>query len=155
VARLIQESVSFLYADSGDSWIDEDGPITVTRAAEPVVMAESNAQRFAGGNRSAVVLRFGNVIGDDASVRTRRPRAGHGHPVGMGRPESWTHVVHPSDIGTAVVCALVAPSGTYNVGAEPIRRADLVAAFCEATGHDVGAFYRRLVLRLGGERVEW
>lgn len=155
VGRLVQESVSFLYADRGENWIDEDSPVAVTRAAEPVVVAEANAEAFAGRSRHAVVLRFGNIIGDDAWTRWRLARAGSGHPVGMGSPESWTHVVHPDDVGSAVVAALAAPSGTYNVGAEPIRRRDLVGAFAEAAGHGRGNFHRRVVLRLGGERVEW
>lgn len=155
VGRLVQESVSFLYTDNGDDWIDEDTSIAVTRAIEPVVVAETNAEKFACKSRYGVVLRFGNIIGDDALTRTRLARAGCGHPVGMGRPESWTHVVHPDDVGSAVVAALSAPSGTFNIGAEPIRRRDVVAAFADAAGHDVGNFYRRLVLRLGGERIEW
>ncbi|MGH3423499.1 MAG: NAD-dependent epimerase/dehydratase family protein [Nocardioidaceae bacterium] len=155
VARLIQESVSFLYADNGDRWIDEDSPVAVTRAAEPVVLAETHTQKFACKSRYGVVLRLGNIIGDDSLTRWRLARAGSGHPVGMGRPESWTHVVHPDDVGSAVLAALAAPSGIYNVGAEPIRRSEMVAAFARAAGHDQGSFHRRLVLRLGGERLEW
>lgn len=155
IDRLVQESVSFLYADMGDAWIDEDSPITVTRATEPVVMAEANAEKFASESRQSVVLRFGNIIGDDILTRRRLARAGSGHPVGMGPPDSWTHVVHPDDVGSAVVAALSAPSGTFNVGAEPIHRSEVVAAFARAAGHDEGGFHRRLVLRLGGERLEW
>lgn len=155
IKRLIQESVSFLYADYGDEWIDENSAIAVTRAAEPVVLAETHTENFTSACRNGVVLRFGNIIGDDGLTRWRLARARSGHAVGMGNPESWTHVVHPVDVGTAVVAALSVPAGTYNVGAEPIRRADMVAAFAQAAGHQEGNFYRRAVLRLGGERLEW
>ncbi|KHL18042.1 nucleoside-diphosphate-sugar epimerase [Mumia flava] len=161
VERLIQESVSFVYADQADRWIDEDSPIAVSCASEPVVLAEAHAEQFADtrnvadDHRTAVVLRFGTIVGDDAVTRWRLARVRSGHAVGLGKPRSWTHVVHPDDIGTAVLAALGAPAGTYNVGAEPVRRADLVAAFAEAVGQEEAGFYRRLVLRLGGDRLEW
>ncbi|MDD9349207.1 MULTISPECIES: NAD(P)-dependent oxidoreductase [unclassified Mumia] len=155
VTRLVQESVSFVYADHGNRLIDEDSPIAVSCAAEPVVLAETHADQFASAHRAAVVLRFGTIVGDDAVTRWRLARARAGQAVGMGRPQSWTHVVHPDDIGGAVLAALDAPSGTYNVGAEPVRRSELVAAFAEAVGQEQAGFYRRLVLRLGGDRLEW
>lgn len=155
VTRLVQESVSFLYADHGDEWVVEDSPIAVTRAAEPVVLAETHTERFAGASRVGVVLRFGTIVGNDAFTRWRLARARSGHPVGIGHPESWTHVVHPDDVGSAVVAALSAPSGTFNVGAEPVRRSQLVAALAEAAGQEHATFYRDLVLRLGGDRIEW
>ncbi|MDO9379244.1 MAG: NAD(P)-dependent oxidoreductase [Nocardioidaceae bacterium] len=155
VRRLVQESVSFVYADGGEEWIDEDSPVAVTRAAEPVVLAETHTENFVSPTRDGVVLRFGHIVGDDGLTRWRLARARSGHAVGMGRPDSWTHLVHPDDVGSSVLAALSAPSGTYNVGSEPVRRADVVAAFAEAAGADGGTFYRRSVLRLGGERLEW
>ncbi|MFD1825811.1 NAD-dependent epimerase/dehydratase family protein [Mumia zhuanghuii] len=155
IGRLVQESVSFLYADHGEGWIDEDSPIAVSCAAEPVVLAETHAQHYASATREAVVLRFGTIVGDDAVTRWRLARARAGQAVGLGKPQSWTHVVHADDIGGAVLAALTAPPGTYNVGADPVRRGELVAAFAEAVGQDEASFYRRLVLRLGGDRLEW
>lgn len=155
IRRLVQESVSFVYADKGDGWIDEDDPISVTNAAEPVVVAETHTERFADNSRVGVVLRFGNIIGDDVMTHRRLARARAGQAVGLGRPESWMHVVHPDDVGSAVVAALGAPSGTFNVGADPIRRGAVVAAFAAAAGQQEGSFYRSLVVRFGGERLEW
>ncbi|HLR85267.1 MAG TPA: NAD(P)-dependent oxidoreductase [Nocardioidaceae bacterium] len=155
VPRLVQESVSFLYADAGDDWITESSPIEVTRVAEPVVLAETHAQAFSDASRDAVVLRFGNIIGDDALTRRRLARARAGHAIGMGNPDSWTHVIHTEDVGSAVLAALTAPTGIYNVGATPIRRGQLAAAYAEAAEQEDYSFYPRLVVKLGGERVEW
>ncbi|UPK74373.1 NAD(P)-dependent oxidoreductase [Nocardioidaceae bacterium SCSIO 66511] len=155
VPRLIQESVSFLYADAAEEWITESSPIEVTRVAEPVVLAETHAQEFACASRESVVLRFGNIIGDDALTRRRIARARAGHAVGMGNPESWTHVIHSDDVGSAVLAALTAPTGIYNVGAAPIRRGELAAAYAEAAEQEECSFYPRLVVKLGGERLEW
>lgn len=154
VGRLIQESVSFLYADAGDEWINEASPVGVNRATEPVVLAETAAEDFRGPGFESVVLRFGAIIGDDGLTRWRLDRARHGHPVGIGSPTAWTHVVHVDDIGSAVQAALSAPSGTYNVGAEPVQRAALTCGFAQAVGREDVGFMSRLAQRLGGERLE-
>lgn len=154
VSRLIQESVSVLYADAGDQWIDEASPVAVNRATEPVVLAETSAEDFRAPGFESVVLRFGAIIGDDGLTRWRLDRARHGQPVGLGAPSAWTHLVHADDIGSAVLAALSAPSGTYNVGAAPVQRATLTCGFAQAVGRTDVGFMSRLVQRLGGERLE-
>ncbi len=154
VCRLIQESVSYLYADAGDTWITESSPVAVTAATEPVILAETAAEEFGDAGHDSVILRFGAIIGDDGLTRWRLRRAKAGRPIGFGSPEGWTHVVHVDDIGSAVVAGLAAPTGIYNAGAEPIRRADLVLAYGRAVGSGGAAFMPRLLQRLGGDRFE-
>ncbi|MPZ61254.1 MAG: NAD(P)H-binding protein [Propionibacteriales bacterium] len=153
VRRIIQESASFAYTDGGDDWLDESSPLSVTRATEPIAEAETNAASFVCGHRTAVVLRFGEVVGDDPWTRWRLDRARAGHAIGLGDPAGWTHVVHPDDVGTAIVAALYTPSGVYNVGAEPVLRKEFVSTFGQATGHQVG-FMPRMVVRFAGDRWE-
>lgn len=154
VRRVVQESVSFVYADGGDEWISETSPLAVTRAVEPAAVAECNASDFRCKSRESVVLRFGNFVGDDAMTRWRLSLARAGRPIGIGDPAGWAHVVHPSDAGAAVVAALLAPSGVYNVGAEPVRRAELFGVFGEAAGRPAVAFLPKLAVTLAGERLE-
>ncbi|MBA3265531.1 MAG: NAD(P)-dependent oxidoreductase [Nocardioidaceae bacterium] len=154
VRRLVQESVSFLYAAGGDEWITESSPLAVTRAVEPAAVAESNASLFGCGHRESVVLRFGNLIGDDAMTRWRLAQARSGRAVGIGHPQGWAHVVHPSDAGSAVTAALSASPGIYNVGAEPVRRAEMAAVFAEAARRPEVGFMPRFVVKLAGERLE-
>ncbi len=154
VGRLVQESVSFLYADAGDEWISEASPVAVNRATEPVVLAETAAEDFRAPGNESVVLRFGAIIGDDGLTRWRLARARHGYPVGIGAPTAWAHVVHVDDIGSAVLAALSAPSGTYNVGAQPVQRRTLTYGFARAVGREEVGFMSRLAQRLGGERLE-
>lgn len=154
VRRVVQESVSFVYADQGQQWIDEEAPIDITPAIEPIAVAESQVTDFNGGVRHGVVLRFGNVIGDDGLTRFQLRAAGAGRPFGLGSPDGWAHVVHVDDVGTAVVAALTAPGGVYNVGAAPVRRRDLVAGFAQAAGVEQGAFLGPMLRRLAGPRVE-
>jgi nucleoside-diphosphate-sugar epimerase len=154
VLRLVQESVSSVYADGGDAWLDETSPLLVTRATEPAAQAETNASAFACAHRSAVVLRFGAIVGDDPLTRWLLERARAGHPIGIGDPSGWTHVVHPRDVGSAVVAALHAPGGVFNAGAEPVRRGDLVAGFAAVAGRESASYLPRLLVRLAGERLE-
>lgn len=153
VRRLVQESVSLLYADGGDAWITEDSPLSVSRGLDPVAVAESTATRFGGVGRDAVVLRFGLLVGDDPLTRWQLTQARAGRPVGLGDPRAWATVVHPHDAGAAVVAALEAPAGIYNVGAEPVRRAELAASFAAAVGRETVGFVPKLVVRLGGDRL--
>jgi nucleoside-diphosphate-sugar epimerase len=154
VRRVVQESVSFLYADAGDQRIDEDAPLSITRATEPASVGESHVQEFANGSRAGVVLRLGSIVGDDPMTRFQLKAVRHGRPIGLGRPDGWMHVVHTDDLGGAVLAALGAPSGTYNVGAEPVRRADLVAGFAAATGRSTGRFLSPAMTRMAGVRLE-
>ncbi|QNN51558.1 NAD-dependent epimerase/dehydratase family protein [Nocardioides mesophilus] len=154
VRRIVQESVSFLYADHGDEWVTESASLDITRATEPASVAESQVQEYLCGSRAGVVLRFGLVTGDDPMTRWQLRAVRQGRPVGLGRPEGWLHPVHPDDVGTAVVAALTAPSGLYNVGAEPVRRADYVQTFAEVAGRDRGAFLSPMMSRIAGSRAE-
>lgn len=154
VRRIVQESVSFLYAAQGDEWITEESPVEITRATEPASVGESHVQDYACGSRTGVVLRFGRIVGDDGLTRAELRAAGHGRPIGLGSPEGWAHVVHTDDLGSAVAAALVAPSGVYNVGADPVRRVDLVGGFSVASGRESIDFMGPMMLRLAGPRLE-
>ena len=119
----------------GDSWITEQDPIEITPATEPFAVGESHVQDYAGGLRVGVLLRFGH----DHRRRPADPVLAQGRrqPVGrsaIGRPDQWSHLVHTDDLGSAVVAALHAPSGVYNVGAAPVPRGELVDGFAKAVG---------------------
>lgn len=154
VRRVVQESVSYLYADAGDDWIDERSSLGINRATEPACVGESLVQDYACESRTGVVLRFGTVVGDDSLTRGRLRAARNGRPIGLGAPDGWAHVVHTDDIGSAVVAALSVPTGVYNVGATPVRRADLVRGYAEAVGRSKADFLGPMMVRLAGPRTE-
>ncbi len=154
VRRLIQESVSFLYADQGDEWVTEDSPIDITRATEPASVAEAQVQEYLCDSRTGVVLRFGLVVGDDPMTRYLLRTAAQGRRIGLGDPEGWLHPLHTDDVGAAVVGALSAPSGVYNVGAEPVLRSEYVQAFAHEVGRDQVGFMSPFMSKLAGTRAE-
>ena len=154
VRRVVQESVSFLYADHGDDWINEDSRVEINPATEPAAVGESVVQDYASGCRVGVVLRFGSVIGDDGQTRYWLRSAAHGRPVGVGHPSGWAHVIHTDDLGGAIVSSLHAPSGVYNVGAEPVQRHDLVQGYADAAGVESALFIGAVGRWVVGPRLE-
>jgi nucleoside-diphosphate-sugar epimerase len=154
VGRVVQQSLSFMYADQGDDWIDEHSPVDVTGATEPVVVAEHNVTALADAGGTAVSLRFGLITGNDRNSAWLLRRAAAGRSIGLGAEDSWMHVIHPDDVGSAVVHALTAPGGVYNVGAEPVQRRDYVDSIALAVGRRSGHFLPQWVLRLGGKKLE-
>ena len=154
VRRVVQESVSTLYAAQGDGWVTEASPLEITRATEPASVGELHVQDYACGSRVGVVLRLATILGDDPLTRMKVRSARNGHAIGLGDPRGWAHVVHTDDLGPAVLAALAVPSGIYNVGAEPVRRADLVAGFAVAAGRERVDFIGPVLRRVGGVRLE-
>jgi nucleoside-diphosphate-sugar epimerase len=154
VRRVVHASGSYLYADAGDEWITEGHPLGINPATEPASVGEALVQDYTCNSRMGVVLRFGTVIGDDSMTRGHLRATRNGRPIGLGDPDGWAHIVHSDDLGPAVLAALTAPSGVYNVGASPVRRADLVQGYAEAVGRDHGHFLGPLMLRLSGPRAE-
>ena len=154
VPRIVQQSLSFVYADAGDDWIDEDALVAVTRAAEPVLVAEDHMAAFTRAGGAAVSLRLGLITGDDANTRWLLRRARAGRRFVVGATSSWMHVLHPEDAGTAVTAALAAPPGVYNVGAEPVTRGDYSDVFAAVTGGPPARRLPRWVVRVGSDKLE-
>ena len=154
VHRVVHGSSSFVYADQGSDWVSETSPVCVTAATEPTSDGEVAVLDYSNAFRTGVVLRMGVVIGDCGHTRWSLRSAATGRPVCAGSPDGYAHVLHTDDVGTAVVAALDAPSGLYNVGAAPVVRADLAAGFAEAVGRDRVPFVGPVVARLGGPRLE-
>lgn len=151
---VVHQSLSFVYADAGDDWIDENGIVDVSRATEPIVVAEDHMAEFTRDGGRAVSLRLGLVTGTDPNTQWQVRRAAAGRAFTLGRPRSWMHVVHPDDAGAAVAHALIAPTGIYNVGAEPVRRGDFAAVIAAVAGGPAPRSLPKWVERLGAEKLE-
>lgn len=127
--RYVQESICFPYVDAGDAWVDEDSPVDHSfHGFAGAGVAEGEAARFtsssAGG--AGVVLRFAQFYAPDAShtIAMNRMVQRRVSPF-VGTPDGFMSSVHATDAGSAVVAALGAPAGVYNVADdEPVRRAD-------------------------------
>jgi nucleoside-diphosphate-sugar epimerase len=139
----VQESISLLYADGGDEWLDEEAPIEGKATAGSSLEAEAQAARFAGQGGTGIVLRFAQLYGDDSGHTVDAIAAARaGQPVELGPEGAWRSVVTTDDAADAVLAVLgigrggaggAAPSGIYNVADdEPLRRTENVAALAAA-----------------------
>jgi nucleoside-diphosphate-sugar epimerase len=134
--RYIQESISFIYADGGERWLDEHAPQDVPPVLRSVLAAEGAAQRVTDAGRTGVVLRFAQFYGTGATHTDTSLRAARrGVAPVFGRRHGYLSVIHLDDAARAVVAALDLPAGPVNIGDdEPLRREDHAAAIAAAIG---------------------
>lgn len=156
VARFVQESVVFQYADGGDRWLDEDAPVERMAVVSSTEAAEGNVARFAEAGGTGVVLRFGLFYGPhnshtDATIALVR----RGLSPLLGRPDAFQPSVHLDDAATAVAASLAAPSGTYNVTDDlPMTKAGYGHAVAEAFGVKDPRLVPQGVVKLMGKKVD-
>src|SRR5438270_5684195 len=135
VERYIQEAVCFLYGDHGDEWIDEDTPLDVPKIGRSMVEAEAQARRFTEAGGVGIVLRFGGFYGPDATQTEDFVRMARNHVAPMaGSKDGYMPMIHLDDTGTAVVAALKAPAGVYNVTDETTTRREQMDALARSVG---------------------
>jgi len=136
VPRFIQESSTLVYADGGEQGITEEsrwrpGPLTSS-----AVWVERNALELEKIGTTAVVLRFGSAYSADSSLTRFLLRfARFGYYMQPGSPDGYVSTIHADDAATAVVAALSAPTGIYNVVEDKaLLRRESAQALAEAMG---------------------
>ena len=137
VGTFVKESVSFVYPDGGDAWIDETTPPDESVAMlAPTLEGERIVDRFTAGGGRGVVLRFGSFYGPtarmvDEALRLARFRLS----IVGGTPDAYVSSIHTDDVASASVAALDAPAGIYNVVEDdPVTRREYLDEFSEALG---------------------
>lgn len=155
VQRFIQESITAPYADGGDGWIDEQHLLAPASAMASAAAAEARATSFATGGGKSVVLRFAMVCAPEGShsAALRRYLRWRVAPL-PGKPEGYVSCVHADDAASAVVSALSAPTGVYNIVEDsPLRRRELLNAIATAEGHSPPIHLPAHLLALGGNLI--
>lgn len=100
VGTFVQPTVAFVYPRGASA--DEDTPVgEVAPNLRSALAAERETARFAAGGRRGVVLRLGLLDG---------PGTGHDEPLDV-----YGVTLHVADAAAALLAALTAPSGIYNV----------------------------------------
>jgi nucleoside-diphosphate-sugar epimerase len=154
VQRFVQESFAPIYADADDQWITEKFPIKPANYNRAVLEAESAATGFgaSGANRIGVVLRFGLFYGADSAFTQDMLRAARkGFAMAMGRADGFLSPISHDDAAGAVVAALRAPSGIYNVvDDEPVTRREFYDALARVGGAPPPRFPPSWLWRLFG-----
>jgi nucleoside-diphosphate-sugar epimerase len=118
--RWIQRSTPSLYCDGGDLWLNEDWPTSVNEATEHASSVEQAVSEHVRRGGPGVVLRLARPYGPDDPWTCRiLGLARKGWQPFDGPDAAFVPTVSLADATAAVLAALGAPGGTYNV-ADPI-----------------------------------
>lgn len=132
----IHESVVFVYADGGDQWLGEDAPVDDggTEILRAVLEGEREAARFTEAGGRGIVLRFGAFYGPDApSTLETITMAKRRMLAQIGSGTNYISSAFVPDAANAVVAALKAPAGIYNVSEDsPVTLAEYLRFLTEA-----------------------
>lgn len=136
--RFVQESITFPYLPNDDDWIDEHHPCEYFWGNTSTRDAEQGCAGFSEAGGIGVTLRFAQFFAaDSAHVQTHVSSARKGLWTVTGADDTPTSWIHADDAGRAVVAALDAPAGIYNVAEpDPLPRRDHRRALASAVGRD-------------------
>ena len=132
----IQESITFPYADKGAEWIEESDADNCPPEMASSRVAEAQTAWFSENGGQGIVLRFALFYAHDSS-HTREFQAAirAGQSPFLGDPASYMSHIHAEDAAAAVVAALNAPAGIYNIADDqPLTRQELAVAIAELEG---------------------
>ena len=135
VRCFVQESFSPIHEDGGADWIDERWPVRTAAYNRSVLDAEASAERFGRGGGAGVVVRFAWFYGPDPMLRQLFGTVRKGWAPVPGAPGAYWPALSHEDAATAVVAALTAPGGVYDVcDDEPLTRRELGEVFARTVG---------------------
>lgn len=137
IQAVLYPSVTFLYPDSGDRWIEAGLTPRSTPMLQSTLEAEAEVDRFARAGGRGVVLRFGAFYGPDSpATEAQMALARRGFSPIPGAPQAYLSSIWIPDTGSAVATALErAPAGLYDVvDDEPMRREEVVGVLARAMG---------------------
>lgn len=154
--RFIQESFAPIYADGGDRWLDESWPQQPSRYNRTILDAERAAAGFTAAGGVGIVLRFAAFYAADAfQVRDAAALIRKGWAPLFGSPAAFFSSIHHDDAASAVVAALRARPGVYNVtDDEPLRHREYVDVLAAALGVPPPKLPPAWLTRVGGSVVE-
>jgi len=133
----INESVTFMYRDGADNWLDEEAPVDAeSQILQAAIRGEEEAARFSNAGGRGIVLRFGGFYSADSSgTRDMIEMARHRKLPQIGPGTNYFSSIYVPDAGAAVAAALDVPAGIYNVvDDEPVRFAEYLRAIADAAG---------------------
>jgi nucleoside-diphosphate-sugar epimerase len=136
IARVVKESITFVYPDRGAEWIDETVEPDVGRFLEPTIEGERIVDALNAEGGTGVVLRFGLFYGPDNRGTDEFLRLARlGLTQLAGKPDTYMSSIYLDDVGSAVAAALGVGGGIYNVvDEEPLTRREYADAFADAFG---------------------
>jgi nucleoside-diphosphate-sugar epimerase len=161
VERLIYPSVTMVYGDGGSEKLAAGSEGTREQATwilKSTLEAEHEVARFTELGGIGIALRLGNLYGrhtgdPDPVIATAR----RGVSAFVGRPEAYQALIWDEDAARALVAALHAPAGLYDVvDDEPLTRQELAEVLSQVMGRPiklVPVWFSRGLLRAGAAHM--
>ncbi len=136
VPRVVHDTVTMVYADGRSTPLTEDAPVDAPGALAANLVTEHQLGRVTAAGGAGVALRLAPLYGPDDELSARVVAgARRGRVPLLGPVDGWTSALHTDDAGAAVLTALTAPGGVYNVADdEPLTRRELLAVLADAVG---------------------
>ena len=134
----LHESVTFVYADGGSNWLNEDSAVAHDNSLvlRSTLEGEQEAARFTQLGGRGVVLRFAAFYSADAPSTTEMVSMARKRMLNqIGRAANYFSSIYVPDAGHAVTAAVNAPAGIYNVcDDEPVIFAEFLRIMTSAIG---------------------
>lgn len=152
----LQQSITFIYGDHGDEWIDESTPVSEEQPA-PLQSTLEMERLVRDSGLSHVILRGGTFYGSGTGfteTMLEMLRKGRWPVIGSG--EAFTSLIHVEDMARAAAAAVDRRlEGLLNVvDTEPVRQRDLLrfaaARFGARAPRRMATWLARLVARPRG-----
>lgn len=136
VATFIQPSITMVYADGGDRWLDESSPIDPpSLTLHSALEAEATASGFTESGGRGVVLRLARLYGPGRASAEHVDLLRQGRVAVIGDGSNYVSSLHVHDSATAHLAGMQAPSGIYNVGDDrPLTSLELTTMQSQAVG---------------------
>lgn len=136
VPRFIQQSVTLVYKDGGEEWLDENArKDPAWDVLDSALRAEAHVDRSRSHGNTGVVLRLARLYGPGRASGEYIDSVRAGSMPIVGRGDNFVSSIHVADAATALAAALHVQEGTYNIGDDtPMRSADNLGSLVEALG---------------------
>lgn len=136
VERFLQESITLIYAEGGDAWLDEVSPIEPAwDVLDSALTAEAHIDRFRAGGGTGVTLRLSRLYGPGRASRDYVSGVSARRIPIIGNGRNYVSSIHVEDAATALLAALGAPDGVYNISDdEPVTSAVYTRYLAEQIG---------------------
>jgi len=133
----LHESVTFVYADGGSNWLNEDSAVDDnSQVMRSTLEGEQEVARFTQTGGRGVVLRFAAFYGLDAPSTVETISLARKRMLNqIGPAANYFSSIYVPDAGRAVTAAVNAPAGIYNVcDNEPVTFAEFLRLMASAMG---------------------
>lgn len=137
VKTIAYPSVTLLYADGGDGWIEAPtAAVSPTWTTASSLEAESMVRAFGDARAGGIVLRLGMLYGPGTPVAaTLLEEARRGFSGIVGATDGYQSSLWTEDAGAALVAALRVPPGIYDVvDDQPMRRREIDEVLARLVG---------------------